>query len=231
MADTLKVACPKCKTVMQVSTDLRGKRIKCTSCAAVIAIPAAKAPAAPAKAVPAKGVPAKATAPQAAEKAAIPAKTAGHDEEWGVIQSYAVERTEDKPVCPFCAHELEEDQVVCLNCGFDLLKRDRHSSRVIAPKTKMQYFIWWLPAMICLGFAMGFLALIIMLWLGVPDFGALDWMQRKPRPDHPRWGYMYGTVVFGIIVFLTGRFALKRFIFHPHPPDQEVHIHKDEEED
>lgn len=228
MPETLKVACPKCKTVMQLSADLRGKKVKCPTCAVVIAIPAAKA--APGKA-PAKTPAHAGTPPPQEDKAPIPLKRAGDDDEWGVIDSYAVERTEDKLICPFCAHDLEDDQVVCLNCGYDLIKRDRHGARVLHGTTGFEYFIWWLPAIVCLIILGGCITMIVMMIMGSPDFGAMNWLQRKHLPDHPKWGYVYGSVFFGFIGFLAARYAVKRLVFNPHPPEREKHLGKEEESD
>ena len=39
---------------------------------------------------------------------------------------------------------------------------------------------------------------------------------------------IYGSVFSGFIAFLTGRFAVKRLILNPHPPDREKVLKKDE---
>lgn len=236
MPESLKIACPKCKTVMQVQGDARGKKVKCPQCAAVIAVPAAKTSPRPAPA-PTPAAKADPAATSAATRAVPPASTVplqphGDDDEWGIIESYQVERTDDKPRCPFCAHDLEDDQTLCLHCGYDLIRRDRHNQKILHATRKEDYFIWWLPAIGCLIVVGICVTLIIMMITATPDFGgSMDWLQRKPQvPDHPKWGYVYGCVVLGAIIFLCGRFAVVRLVMNPHPPDKEKHMHKKDEE-
>jgi hypothetical protein len=226
MADTLKVACPKCKTVMQLGADKRGTKVKCPKCAAVIAIPGA-----PAKAAAQATAPAKAAAGEGLEEEVPTLKKAGQEDEWGIIESYEVKRTKDKQRCPHCAHDLDDDQQVCLNCGYDLIKRDRHGSRVLHGTTSLDYFIWWLPGIICAFCALGCGVMIYMVLSGTPDFGSLNWMQRKGVPGEAKWGYMYSTVLFAFIGFFFGRFAVKRLVMKPHPPEQEKYLHKEDEDD
>ena len=64
----------------------------------------------------------------------------------------------DVPRCPFCAQELDPpDTKVCLNCGYNLLDRKRAESRTVYELTTGDYFMHWLPALLCI------LAIMIIL--------------------------------------------------------------------
>src|SRR6185436_6520369 len=82
------------------------------------------------------------------------------DEEWDDAKPYGVHKDEDKARCPFCASDVEEGQVICLKCGYNLRTRERHSTRVLHVTTGMDYFIWLLPGFICLLVVFGCIAWI-----------------------------------------------------------------------
>jgi DNA-directed RNA polymerase subunit RPC12/RpoP len=145
------------------------------------------------------------------------------DEEWGAIKAYPVDSVKDAPRCPFCAHELEEeDQIVCLNCGYNLLTRERLEPRVLEPVTGGDQFMWLLPGILCL---LGVLAAVgfgVCVWLPntVLDWG-LDWKEWVQDGEFIK---VYLSVILLFAIFFLGRFAVKRLILHPHPPDKEKHL-------
>jgi DNA-directed RNA polymerase subunit RPC12/RpoP len=142
---------------------------------------------------------------------------AKQDEEWGVIASYAVGSLKDVPRCPFCAHDLEEEeQVICLNCGYNLLTRERHSTQVIHEVTGSDRFIWLLPGILCLLVALLFLTCVAFMWVPI-DLGDVwkDWVQNT------EFTKIYLSVICAFIIFYCGRFAVKRLVMHPQPPDRE----------
>lgn len=148
--------------------------------------------------------------------------TAGaeRDEEWGVIGSYAVGSIKDKLRCPFCAHDFEEEeQVICLNCGYNLLTRERHQTRILHEVTGGDRFMWLLPGILCALAAALLIGLGVCLWLPetVLDWGDFyrDWVQRG------EFNRVYGSVILGFLIFYTGRFAVKRLILNREPPERE----------
>jgi hypothetical protein len=152
------------------------------------------------------------------------------DEEWGVIGSYPVGRIKDAPRCPFCAHDLdEEEQVICLNCGYNLLTRERHQTKVVNEVTGGDMFMWLLPGILCAIAALLLIGMGVCLWLpeSVLDWGEFyrDWIQRG------EFNKVYGSVALGFLIFYTARFAVKRLIFHPTPPETEKVGGDAEEED
>jgi uncharacterized paraquat-inducible protein A len=198
MTATISVSCPKCKKTIQAPETVKGKKIKCKGCGDVF------------------GVPADAKAKAQSTRADKPK---GDDEEWGVVKAYGVTEESDKPRCPFCAWELEsEEDVVCLKCGYNLQTRERLQEKVLEPVTGTDYFVWLLPGLICLFFALSFLAgiaILIVLLMGT-------------EPGWIRGGIIYLIVFDGFVVFFTGRFAIKRLILNRHPPEKEKTLKKDE---
>ncbi len=206
MAGNLKIACPKCKKALQVPEVLAGKRIRCPGCSENIAVPK------PASAKPA------APAPAAAGK---------HDDEWGPAHAYGMLIEPDKPRCPFCASEVEEDQVVCLKCGYNLQTREKQGTRVLHPTTGGDYVLWLLPGILCVFVVLAAIGMIVILWLRQPSLGETlqeyfqDWL----------WGRVYGSLFMGFIIWFAGVFAYKRLIRNPHPPEIEKHAHKEHQDD
>lgn len=149
----------------------------------------------------------------------VPAR---EEEEWsknpnpyGVTQeNYSVAR------CPFCAQELEsEDQKICLNCGFNLVTRQRVETKVLEPVTAMDYTVWLLPG---IASAIGMLACllaIVCVLLKKPDLTdyGLGWLQFEQGQNQAI--PIYTAVALGFLAFLAGRFAFIRLVLNPKPPE------------
>lgn len=198
---------------MQAPESIQGKKIKCKGCGEVFA----------ALPVPAKT---KAEPPNAkpAASGADKAKGKGNEEEWGVVKAYGVTSEDLSPRCPFCAAELEDDQqVVCLECGYNLQTRERLQEKILEPVTGGDYFLWLLPGILCALFGLFFFGLVILgvVFLIAPPEGyeGDSWF---------RMSIIYGAVFNGFIAFFTIRGAIKRLILNPHPPDKEKVLKKDE---
>lgn len=217
-AAAIKLTCPQCNKTLQVPPVLQGKKVRCSGCTATLLVPAAAAPAA------AKAAAAKAEAP-----APPPTKPDGMtNEEWGVITGYGLKKESDAPRCPFCANDLEDErQVVCLNCGYNLLTRDRLPQRVLQPVTLGQHLLWLLPGIACLLVALLFVGLIVAIWTGTPDLSPIymDWIQTM------KWSRVYSTVACLFVIWSTGYFAFRRLVLNFHPPEVEKHLGKDGEEE
>jgi DNA-directed RNA polymerase subunit M/transcription elongation factor TFIIS len=201
MAGVIKVTCPKCKKAMQVPEVLAGKRIRCRGCNATLMI-----------------------AQREVKQAAASHSAAHHEDEFNVKGTYGVAVESDKPRCPFCAGDIEEGQAVCLTCGYNLLTRERSETRVLYAVSGSDYFLWLLPGIICVLVLLAAAGAIAILWSGVPELGGFlqEYFQEW------RWGRVYGTLFFGFVMFFTGRFAYKRLIKNPHPPEIEKHVHDED---
>jgi hypothetical protein len=134
---------------------------------------------------------------------------------------YKVTTTKGSSRCPECANEMEsEDAVICLHCGYNTITRERLALRKVHDTTALDRFIWLLPGAAC---AASVLLLIV--------FDLLYCLLMRPAKDGS-WIYTFfswsgtkmwvciGTV---FIMFLAGRFAVIRLLFHPNPPEVERH--------
>lgn len=206
MAGVLTITCGECKKVMQVPEVLAGKRIRCRGCNATLTV---KKPAPP------------------PAKAAVAKPAATKDDEWAQATAYGMERRDDQVRCAFCANDLEDGQVICLKCGYNMQTRERHGIRILHLHTGMDYFLWHLPAGLCVLVLAACITFLVMIWTETPDLGDFfgEYIQRW------RWGAVYTTFFLCCIMFYTGRFAIKRIFYHPHPPEIEKHAHEEHEED
>jgi uncharacterized paraquat-inducible protein A len=209
MADTIAITCPQCRKTINVPAALRGKKIRCKACGATLTVGAKPAPAGQVK--------------QPAPPLKVADDDASANEEWGIIKSYEVGTTKEKARCPYCATELEnETDIVCLNCGYNLQTRERVPQRILEPVTAGDYFMWWLPAFLNILGALFCVAIIIMTWVGRPSFSFIymGWTQKY------LWSRTYVTILMGFIIFACLRWAFKRLILDPHPPEREKKIKK-----
>lgn len=223
MAGTLNVTCGKCGTKYQVPPVLAGKSIRCKNCSATIAVARAAAPAT-AKPV-AKGKPVAAAKPAA--PAAAPASS--QSEEWGAISAYGVIKEKDNPRCPHCAHDMEEGEIVCLNCGYNTLTRERLPQRILEPVTGMDYFWWLLPGIAAFLFMLVNILFAQSIFTRVPEFEFLEWMYFHPLENKAIPVYM--AIFFAFDIFGLGYFCVRRLILNPHPPEKEMHLENEKEED
>src|SRR5262249_34131429 len=146
MAATIAQACPKCGKVIKAPADLAGKKIRCKGCAHIFMMQGHSRTA---------GKP-----PTEAEDAREKAKAeANNDAAFFDKNPYHMEAVDLAARCPRCAGELEsEDAKICLHCGYDTEKRVLHESKKVYETTGGDYFMWWLPAFICIFLAIALIS-------------------------------------------------------------------------
>jgi DNA-directed RNA polymerase subunit RPC12/RpoP len=203
---TIAITCPKCEKQIKAPAELAGKKIRCKECQHVFVVTA------PAAQKPAKG---------AKTKEAAPAKAAATQEDEEDKKSYGVTDTSLMPLCPYCAKELEsEDQVICLNCGYNRQTRERVQMKKTYETTGGDTFTWLLPGIICAVFALGMIGLIVVFWVVFPDIESDNkeewWVFVVGKP-----GRILGSVLVATIGFFLGKFAVKRLILNPTAPERE----------
>ena len=221
MATTILIVCPKCGKQIKAPDNVLGKRVRCKFCqAAFVATQgAAKAPAGkPAK--PPTGKPAK---PPAAKPAgSMPTKRAVEDDEDDDPNPYGVTDMDLAYRCPNCANEMEsEDAVVCLTCGYNTQTRERVKTRKVHDLTGGQHFLWLLPGIACtlvvlaiIGFNVWYLLKIDVLvsWENDPFYLGM-WTISGIK--------LWIVLISLFFIWLAGKFAVKRLILHPKPPEIE----------
>jgi hypothetical protein len=205
MAGTIAISCPKCEKQINAPASVAGKKIRCKECRHVFTV---KAPPA-AKARP--GKPAK-------EDEAVPVAAAAEEEEEEGSNPYGVTDMEFLPRCPFCAKQMEdEDAVICLNCGYNTQTRERVGTKKTHETTGGDTFLWLLPGILCALGLLWMLGNIASLWLLMPVMRE-EW----------EWGRgltlftcIWGSIISAGIGYLFAKFAVKRLIMNPTPPEVE----------
>lgn len=240
MASTILVTCPECDKQLKAPEDVLGKKIRCKHCGETFLCRSGKpvqdekeTARAPGKS--AKPAPGAAKAAKPAEKSratpatakAPAAKSVDPDNDmtpYGVTQEYLGAR------CPDCTEPLDEGQVVCLNCGFNVQTRRKGKTVRIKDTTGGDIFLWVLPAILCIFVFIGVLtAQILYIFLVTAEtFGGEDSWGAFLLAN--KFGKIYTSLITIFICYKCGRFAIKRLILENKPPEI-VHDKDDDEED
>lgn len=200
MAEPIVVSCPECEKQMKAPPDAEGKKVRCRACGHTFTVKAPRAKAAPAKAAP---------APKPPQQDLV----ADHN-------PYGVTDVDLTPRCPHCAGEMEEGDVVCLHCGYNTMTRERAATRKVYERTGGDYFLWLLPGIACVLADLLLIAFILFLLIG-PLKGIAE------RNEEAWWNFgigamrVWGTVISLFCVFFATRFAVKRLILNPVPPERD----------
>lgn len=227
MAATIAISCPKCEKQIKAPAELAGKKIRCKECQYVFVVkapPEAKTAPRPAAKVEKadKGKPGKPADDKAAKpaEAGKPAKAPDHEEEEG-SNPYSVTEESFLPRCPYCAKELEEeDQVICLNCGYNMQTRERVQAKKTYETTGGEKFVWLLPGILCAVGLLIVITCIVLFWTLFPKLekdNEAEWWSFF----FALWARIWGTVLFCFIGFFCGLFAVKRLILNPTAPEKE----------
>jgi predicted Zn finger-like uncharacterized protein len=229
------ITCPQCDKKIKVPDDKVGKKIRCKNCEHVFVI---KPPAAQEAIAEAKTKPPAAPAKEA--KPAKPTKPSDDDDETGPSKTgYGMTDLDLGVRCPQCAAELEsEESIICLNCGYNRVTRELVRTRKIKEVTGGDKFVWLLPGILA---ALGVLLLIgycffhhfalpgiiIENWdtltatksrlEALKDDSVAFWQAALCHPAIELWIFVF--IMFGC--WKAGRFAYKRLIENPNPPEVE----------
>ncbi len=216
MATTIVITCPDCKKQLKGPAELAGKKVRCKSCGHIFTVKAGADTPAPApagkKAAPAqkdgKG------APRSAAKANAEPRPATEEDD---KRPYGFRDVVLTPRCPHCAAEFEdEEQVICLNCGYNKDSRQRMATVKTVETTTLEYMIWLMPGIICAILAFALLGVIGLLWYLHYKYGTGD--------DWKWYGHfalsVWGSVISAGIAWVAGKFAFRRLVLNPHPPEK-----------
>ena len=239
----LDIMCPNCDKAMKVPDTAVGKKIRCKGCEHVFVVPEPPPPAAKAlpsefrKAAPGKAKAAKKKAEEpppeeeplpVAADAPLPFKD--DDDEDGP-KEYGVVKEGEIPRCPHCAVELDPpDTKVCLNCGFDMRQRRRHSSKKVYEHTQGDYIMHWLPAIIWLVVMIALIVVTVICFLRMRGWlvgSFLDKEEKNAVTGEPE--FYIGSGCFVMVVTLItlavcvsgGIFSYKRLVLNWRPPEVE----------
>jgi DNA-directed RNA polymerase subunit RPC12/RpoP len=214
MASTITITCPECKKQIKAPADLVGKKIRCKGCGHAFVAKADEEDEKPAKpARPAGKAPAK---PEPAK----PAKPSD-DEDDEDANPYGVTSLDLAPRCPNCANEMESaEAIICLYCGYNTVTREQAKTRKIAEVTGGDQFLWLLPGILCVIADLLLIGGVVWVIIGAiiynPD-GEFAKYQRQAAGCCALWW----TILSIWVGYKATRFAVKRLILHPTPPERE----------
>ncbi len=211
MATAITVNCPECDKPLKVPEAARGKKVRCKGCEHVFEVPRGPAPGAVKPAKPAR-------AAKPAQPAKPPAKPADDEDEDGDGKPYGITTLDLASRCPTCANEIEEGARVCLHCGYDTVTRTYHRTRKVYDVTGFDVFLHLLPGILCVITILGLIGLDVWYCLCMKDIMKdSEWFEWLGGKMCCMW--LCIASLFGM--FYAGRFAIKRLILHPHPPEIE----------
>jgi DNA-directed RNA polymerase subunit RPC12/RpoP len=220
------ITCPECKKQLKGPAELAGKKIRCKACGHVFVV---KGPAAatagperqPAQAKAAPAAQAKAAPPAKAKAADPPPRKetppATHPEDVEGKNPYKLIDVDLGHRCPQCAADMEEGDIICLNCGYNTQTRVKTATKMTIENTPMEWFLWLTPGVVCAFTVLVMLGAIAFLWI---------YFDHHTEDGSPRQGIffmkVYGSVTAAFIGWYCGRFSFKRLIKNYHPPEKEL---------
>jgi hypothetical protein len=212
MATTILIRCPECDRQIKAPDSVLGKKVRCKYCQA--AFVARKGPDKPPAGKSAK--PSKPSKPPAGK----PAHAQVDEEE--DANPYGVTDMDFAARCPNCANEMEsEDAIICLHCGYNTVTRQQAKTRKVHDTTAGEWFLWLLPGIACA------LAVLALIGFDVWYLMKIDEMVDKENDSWYIAMWAVGGIKLWIVImslfaiYLAGKFAIRRLILHPKPPEVE----------
>jgi hypothetical protein len=218
MAATILIACPECEKTIKAPAHVLGKKVRCKSCQATFVANEMKGKDSPGKSSkPSSGKAAK--KPSGKPTTNKPARMKMDDDDddpnpYGLIDMSFASR------CPECANEMEEGTIICLTCGYNTQTRERYRTRKVYDLSFGQHVMWLLPGIAC------FLAICVIIGFNTWYLLKIDDLIAE---EDPWYLYMWrsGGIKLWVVlpslglIWLAGKFAVKRLILHPKPPEVE----------
>jgi hypothetical protein len=222
------IVCPHCRKPGKGPIELEGKYIRCRACkkSFQVKLPAQAKAQAKASGPEGPGIYAFAegNARDKFEEAPIPVLPV-LDEEEESSNPYGVTDMDERRRCPYCADLMEEEDVICLNCGYNTQTRMHIRIERTYANTTGDVFMWLLPGIICVISIFVVIGFDLFWWFGLEN---LWW---KPMDDFLgltsiSLGIRVWEVVISLfVIWFLAKFAFKRLILNPTPPEvQKEHI-------
>jgi uncharacterized CHY-type Zn-finger protein len=204
MTTPILIVCPKCHKQIKAPEEALGKKVRCKFCQAAFV---------------AKEESGKLSSAKAVKPAKAPAKKAKADDE--DANPYSMVDVNLAPRCPECANEIAEGQVLCLHCGYNMRTREFHKTRKVYDLSFMDHFRWLLPGIGCALAVLSIIGFNIWYLLKIDD--VISW--ENDSFFLGMWtikGIKLWVVITSLfLIWFAGKFAVRRLIFHPKPPEIE----------
>ena|SRR5437870_4049450 len=211
---SIDITCPECKKQLKGPEELSGKKIRCKSCKATFVV-------SPPKATASKK--AGADAPSGKAKVAAPAKSY-LDEDAEGKNPYKMTDVLHSSRCPQCAADMEDGDIICLNCGYNVQTRMRVQTVKTYETTSFDWVIWLIPGIVCVAAILAMIGVVVFLWLPTKVSWGLKGLAQVDTENEAWWGHfslrIYGSVMAAFIAWVCGKFAFKRLVLHPTPPER-----------
>jgi LSD1 subclass zinc finger protein len=216
MASTITITCPECDKLLKVPSQAEGKKVRCSACDATFVARSEDDD----DSGPGRGKAAKAEKVKPAAKPAAKAKQpddpfTADTTAFGMREEYLGRR------CPECANAIGDDDRICLTCGYDTVTRSRARTRKVQHITGFDITLWLLPGIFCTLLVLGILGGLTYMWIKVDRamFGEVwyDFLGSLGMK-------VYASAMGLFIVYKAGRFAIRRLILHPKPPEVELKL-------
>jgi len=224
MAATFVIACPECSKQVKVAEEHVGKKIRCKGCQHVYAVRAPdEAPPAPRRAGAAKT--------KAAPPPPPPRPLTADDDHEDAPKKYDLAQTDDTIArCPFCAMPLASNEArICLNCGYDTVKRSRPEVKQVYAHSGFELFMWWLPAILAILTMIGLIVWYLFFWNLIVGWLEDSWFEdeKGPPPTYigaapPSFFRLYHAILIAFLYVPLIRFIYKRLFVYNKPPDKKI---------
>ena len=248
MVSKMMITCTGCNKESTGPVTLQGKTIKCKACGTVFTVPAAtgiKKPAAEArrgKSAP-KPVMEVEQVEDDVETFAMKADEE-EDENAPAKNPYGITEVTFSPRCPHCAEDMEEGDVVCLHCGYNIETREKFKTVKTVELTPGDWVAWLLPGVVCVVVDIFLIVYFLVHHFFLPRlmFSKEEYTTwSKELSEHGRFAasgsealpflsYLFHpgietwiVVMFLFFGFLATRYAIRRLILHPTPPEKFKH--------
>ena len=215
------IVCPHCRKAGKGPIELEGKYIRCRSCkkSFQVKLPAQAKAGQPAQEGP--GTYAFAGEGSVARQEEAPLRVLPvMDEEEESSNPYGVTDMDERRRCPYCADLMEEEDMICLNCGYNTQTRTHIRTERTYANTPGDVFLWLLPGIACvlgifatIGLDLFWVFYVVPTWIVSPseDTPAIISLGRGLKV----WVPVFSA--FGI--WFMAKFAFKRLILYPTPPE------------
>lgn len=226
------VDCPKCKNQLKGPPEIQGKKVRCKRCGTKFRIPSPGEAAKPGESGPAR----KALGPGDSDHSdsqnpyafaddggtggKSTSKPSSLPNAFAKATPYGVTDLDLIPRCPHCAKELEsKDAVICLNCGYNLETRTFAKTKVVYEITSQDRMHWLMPGVLCVVGIILIVAFDGWFCFGLDGMWA-SWEQYVP-PSFTKGLRAWFVFVTCFGIWFAGRFAYKRLVLNPTPPEVE----------
>jgi DNA-directed RNA polymerase subunit RPC12/RpoP len=215
---TAIITCPECDKKFKGREDARGKKMRCPACSTVFVVEEVKIDEG-ARAPTAKAAATKAAAPPPMPAPPPPPKPFDDDEEEG-SNPYGVGHLDLSPRCPNCANEMEsQDAIICLYCGYNTQTRTLGQTKKVIGHTHVDRLGWLMPGIACAAgiFVLAMLDVTFVFGLPAVTHGSAFWSWFTNEPSK-----LWVTLIMLAAMWAMGRFAYKRLLLEPTPPEEEL---------